>query len=109
MTVIGSGTVTICRGPGLAKGLFLRADDAGLLVRNFPLGRARRIAWTEISHFADGRYKDKGVTWRLVIILRTGKQVRVLCSVMQPTGEVVAAAGRQPSPTGYPPSWPGFR
>jgi hypothetical protein len=62
------GTVTICKG----QGLFLRADDAGLLVRNF-YGRARRIGWTEISHFADGSYTKEGVTgWQLFIVLRTG-------------------------------------
>jgi len=34
-----SGIVSICKG----QGLFLRADDAGVLVRNNYLGRARRI------------------------------------------------------------------
>ena len=50
--VLGPGWVTIC----LGQGLFLRADDAGVLVRNFYFGRRSRlrIAWAEISHFADG-------------------------------------------------------
>lgn len=82
------GTVTICSG----QGLFLRTDDAGILVRNFHFGRARRIAWTEISHFEDGRYTRQGVTsWLLVIVSRTGKPVPVLCSVLAPVGEVMAA------------------
>jgi hypothetical protein len=94
-----SGTVTICKG----QGLFLRTDDAAVLVRNFHFGRARRIGWTEISHFADGRYTKEGVTsWMLVIILHTGKQVPVLCSVLEPTGEVVAAVREAARPHGIP-------
>ncbi len=73
------------------EGLFLRADHAGVLVRNFPFGRVRRIAWTDISHFADGRHARQGETrWQLVIVLRTGKPVPVLCSLLAP-GEVMAA------------------
>jgi hypothetical protein len=94
-----SGIVTICEG----QGLFLRADDACVLVRNFHFGHARRIAWTEISHFADGRYTKEGVTsWMLVIILRTGKQVRVLCSVLASADEVVAAVRKAAQPHGIP-------
>jgi Protein of unknown function (DUF2510) len=98
MTVDDSpGTVTISKG----QGLFLRADDAGVLVRNFHFGPARRIAWAEISHFADGRYTKKDLTsWMLVIMLRTGKQVRVLCSVLEPTGKVVAAVREAAQPHG---------
>ena len=93
-----SGTVTICKG----QGLFLRADDAGLVVRNF-YGRTRRIAWTEISHFADGSYTSEGVTgWQLCIVLRTGKQVRVTSSVLAPAGEVVAAVRDAAQPRGIP-------
>jgi hypothetical protein len=85
----GPGTVTICKG----QGLFLRADDAGVLIRNFHFGHARRIAWTEISHFADGRYTKEGVTsWCLVIILRTGKQVPVLCPVLEPADKPMAGS-----------------
>lgn len=94
-----SGTVTICRG----QGLFLRADDAGVLVRNFPFGRARRIAWSEISHFADGRYTKEGSTgWQLDIILRTGKRVPVPCSVLEPTGETLAAVRQVAERYGIP-------
>jgi hypothetical protein len=94
-----SGAVTICKG----QGLFLRADDAGVLMRNFHFGRARRIAWSEISHFADGRYTKEGVTsWMLVIILHTGKQVPVLCSVLAPAGEVMAAIREAARPHGIP-------
>ena len=93
-----SGTVTICKG----QGLFLRADDAGVLVRNF-YGRARRIAWTEISHFADGQYTKEGVTgWQLFIVLRTGKRVRVTSSVLAPADEVVAAVRKAAQPHGVP-------
>jgi hypothetical protein len=92
------GTVTICKG----QGLFLRADDAGLLVRNF-YGRARRIGWTEISHFADGAYTKEGVTgWQLFIVLRTGKRIRVTSSVLEPPGEVVAAVRETAQPHGIP-------
>jgi hypothetical protein len=90
--------VTICRG----QGLFLRADDAGVLVRNF-YGRTRRIAWTEISHFADGSYMKEGVTgWQLFIVLRAGKRVRVTSSVLAPPGEVVAAVREAARPHGIP-------
>jgi Protein of unknown function (DUF2510) len=93
-----SGTVTICKG----QGLFLRADDAGVLVRNF-YGRARRIAWTEISHFADGQYTKEGVTgWQLFIVLRTGNRVRVTSSVLAPADEVVAAVRKAAQPHGVP-------
>jgi len=93
-----SGTMTICEG----QGLFLLADDAGVIVRNF-YGRTRRIAWTEISHFADGRYTKEGVTgWQLFIVLRTGKRVRVTSSVLAPADEVVAAVREAAQPHGIP-------
>jgi hypothetical protein len=93
-----SGTVIICK----AQGLFLRADDAGLLVRNF-YGRTHRIAWTEISHFADGSYTNQDVTsWELVIILRTGKRIRVASSRAASAGEVVAAVREAAQPHGIP-------
>ena len=94
-----AGTVTICRG----QGLFLRTDDGGVLMRNFHFGRPRRIAWSEISHFADGCYTKEGVTrWMLVIALRTGKQVPVLCSVLAPTDEVIAAVREAAQPHEIP-------
>ena len=94
-----SGTVTICKG----QGLFLRADDAGVQLRNFHFGRARRIAWNEISHFADGRYTKLGETqWCLVISLRSGKQLPVLCSVLEPTDKVIAAVQNAARPHAIP-------
>jgi hypothetical protein len=93
------GTVTICQG----QGLFLRADDAGLLLRNFHFGRARRIAWTDISHFTDGWYTKLGVTtWCLAIALHTGKQLPVLCSVLEPAEKVIAAIREAAQPHGIP-------
>jgi hypothetical protein len=94
-----TGTVTICKG----QGLFLRADDAGLLLRNFHFGRARRITWAEISHFTDGRYVKQGVTsWCLAIALRTGKGLPVLCSVLEPAEKVIAAIQEAAQPHGIP-------
>lgn len=94
-----AGTVTICRG----QGLFLRTDDAGVLMRNFHFGRARRIAWSEVSHFADGCYTKEGATnWMLIIALRNGKQVPVLCSVLAPTDQVMAAVREAAQPHGIP-------
>src|SRR6516165_5061554 len=94
-----AGAMTICQG----QGLFLRTDDAGVLMRNFHFGRSRRIAWSEISHFADGCYTKEGVTsWSLVIALCTGKQVPVLCSVLAPVDEVMAAAREAAQPHGIP-------
>jgi hypothetical protein len=94
-----AAAVTICRG----QGLFLRTDDSGVLMRNFHFGRSRRIAWSEISHFADGCYTKEGVTsWLLVIVLRTGKQAPVLCSVLAPVDEVMAAVREAAQPHGIP-------
>ena len=95
------GCVTICTG----QGLYLRADETGLLVRNFYFGRASRIriAWTAISHFADGAYTKEGATsWMLVIVLRTGKQVKVLSSVLGPPSYVVAAVKEASQRHGIP-------
>jgi len=92
-----SGIVTICEG----QRMFMRADDAGVLMRNFHFGRPRRIAWTEISHFADGRYLKEGRTsWCLVMVLRTGKHVPVWCSVLEPTDKVIAAIRESAHPHG---------
>jgi len=66
---------------GKGQGAFLRADDQGLLMRNVPWGRVRRIAWTEIKQFADGRQVKEGNTyWLLVIALHTGKPVVALAT-----------------------------
>jgi hypothetical protein len=94
-----AGTVTICK----VNWMFLRADDAGLLMRNF-YGRTRRIAWTEISRFADGSYRNEEhlTRWELLIILRTGKRVRVAGSHAAPAGEVVAAVREAAQPHGIP-------
>jgi hypothetical protein len=80
-------------------------DAVSLLLRNFPGGSVRRIAWTEISRFADGRVTDgKGdVTgWKLVIVLRTGTQVGVACSHLRRPSEVVAAVRQVAHAHGIP-------
>jgi hypothetical protein len=69
-----SGSVTMCsRG---RSGLF--ADDQGVMLRNFPRD-ARRFAWSDISHFADGAMalEQGGIGWVLVIVPRAGPS----CSV----------------------------
>jgi len=70
-----SGSVTICsRG---RSSVF--ADDLGVTVRG--LGRARRFAWSDISHFADGiKSAEHGYLWVLDIVLRTGRTRRVQCT-----------------------------
>lgn len=53
----------------------LYADDHGVTVRNFG-SRARRFAWAEVSHFADGsRYGEGDYRWVLQIVLHTGREV----------------------------------
>ena len=80
----------------------VRESPAGH-VRNFHFGRARRIAWSEISHFADGRYTKEGSTgWQLDIILRTGKRVPVPCSILESTGETLAAVRQVAERYGIP-------
>jgi hypothetical protein len=103
---------------GEGQGAFLRADDQGLLMRNVPWGRVRRIAWTEISQFTDGKQVKEGTAyWLLVIVLHTGKRVVPLGShawFRQPaeTVEVIRElAGRHGIPvdlTGLPPKSRGF-
>jgi hypothetical protein len=67
-----AGTLIIGKG----QGAFLRADDEGLLMRNVPWGRVRRIAWTEIKQFTDGRQVKEGrAYWLMVIVLHAGKPV----------------------------------
>jgi len=59
---------------GEGQGSFLRADEEGLLMRNV-WGLPRRIAWTEISQFTDGKQvKEGNAYWLLVIVLHTGKR-----------------------------------
>jgi hypothetical protein len=99
--VLPPGCVTICAG----QGLFLRADESGLLVRNFYFGRKSRIriTWAEISYFADGHYTKQGSTsWMLLIVLRTGKTVGVLSSVLASPVEVVATVGEAAQAHGIP-------
>jgi hypothetical protein len=54
----------------------LQADDHGLTVRNGP--RVRRFAWAEVSRLADGSVYNQGhYDWALLIILHSGRKVRV--------------------------------
>jgi hypothetical protein len=54
----------------------LHADDHGLTVRNGP--RVRRFAWDEVSHLADGSVYNQGhYDWALLIVLHSGRKVRV--------------------------------
>lgn len=85
-----------------------------------PWGRVRRIAWTEISKFTDGKQGKKEGTayWLLVIVLHTGKRAVPLATHQwagQPdeTVKVIRElAGRHGMPadlTGLPPKSKGFR
>jgi hypothetical protein len=79
------GTVTIYR-RGRAG---LCADDHGVTVRN-PLSRTRRVAWADISCFADGSgMKEGNYFWVLHIVLHTGRTVTV--TAVSPTPEILAA------------------
>lgn len=54
----------------------LDADDHGLTVRNGP--RVRRFAWAEVSRLADGSVYNQGhYDWALLIVLHSGRKVRV--------------------------------
>ena len=66
-----SGAVTF-RSPKAA----LLADDLGVTVRNSGK-RTRRLAWSEISHFADGHHEESegGRFWALEIVLRSGPAI----------------------------------
>ena len=86
-----SGSVTICsRG---RSGLF--ADDLGVTVRG--LRGARRYAWSDISHFADGikGADGGGHLWVLDIVLRTGRTRRVPCTAAVTAAPQTLAAVRQ--------------
>jgi hypothetical protein len=81
------GTVTICKRGRMG----LYADDHGLTVRN-TASRARRFAWAEISHFADGRVLNDGdYSWILHIVLHTGRKVPATCTSGSPTPETLTA------------------
>lgn len=77
MTTDASGAVTICeRG---RTGLY--ADDLGMSVRNSSSSTGR-FAWADIDRFADGRQLvNGGYCWVLVIVLRTGRRIRVACTL----------------------------
>lgn len=104
---------------GKGQGAFLRADDQGLLMRNVPWGRIRRIAWTEISQFTDGKQVKQGTEyWLLVIVLHTGKRAVPLAThpwFRQPSetiGVIRELAERHGIPadlTGLPPNTTGWR
>jgi hypothetical protein len=112
--VLPPGCVTIGKG----QGAFLRADDQGLLMRNVPWGRVRRIAWTEISQFADGKQvKEGNAYWLLVIVLHTGKRAVPLAThqwFRQPAEtvkvirELAERHGIPAELTGLPPKSKGF-
>jgi hypothetical protein len=85
-----SGAVTVCK--SRRGGLY--ADDLGVTVRN-SASRAERFAWAEISRFAEGSAYDPqsgGLFWFLVIVLHTGRKVRVgLMQGCAPTPETLTA------------------
>jgi hypothetical protein len=113
-----SGTVTIGKG----QGAFLRADDQGLLMRNVPWRRVRRIAWTEISRFTDGRQVQQGgtatVCWVLVIVPHNGKRAVPLAThplmgrqpeeIVKVIHELAERHGIPADLTGLPPESKGF-
>jgi hypothetical protein len=108
------GCVTIGKG----QGAFLRADDQGLLIRHVPWGRVRRIGWTEISHFTDGKQVKEGTAyWLLVIVLHTGKRVvpvathqwfRQPAETVKDIRELAERHGIPADLTGLPPESKGF-
>jgi hypothetical protein len=90
------GTVTIYRRG--RTGLY--ADDYGVTVRN-PLSRTRRVAWAEISCFADGSgMKEGNYFWVLYIVLHTGRKVTV--TTVSPTPEILAAIRQVAARYGIP-------
>jgi hypothetical protein len=93
-----SGTMTICRRGRMG----LYADDHGVTVRN-AASRARRFAWAEVSHFADGSILNEGdYSWILHIVLRTGRKVRVHCTFGSPTPETLIAIRQVATRYGVP-------
>jgi hypothetical protein len=103
---------------GKGQGAFLRADDQGVLMRNVPWGRVRRIAWTEISQFTDGKQVKEGTAyWLLVIVLHTGKRVVPLAThqwfrqpdeTVKVIRELAERHGIPADLTGLPPKSKGF-
>jgi hypothetical protein len=90
------GTVTIYRRG--RTGLY--ADDQGVTVRN-PASRTRRVAWAEISCFADGaRMSEGSYFWVLHIVLHTGRKVTVMAG--PPTPETLAAIRQVAARYGIP-------
>jgi hypothetical protein len=89
------GTVTIY-GSGRA-GLY--ADDHGVTVR-YSGSRTRRVAWAEISCFADGsRYSEGSYFWVLHIVLHTGETVTASA---RPAPETLAAIRQVAASHGIP-------
>jgi hypothetical protein len=89
------GTVTLYRRG--RTGLY--ADEHGVTVRN-PGSRIRRVAWAEISCFADGGSIDHGsYFWVLHIILHTGRKIK---AIVPPTPETLAAIRQVASRHGIP-------
>jgi hypothetical protein len=89
------GTVTIYRRG--RTGLY--ADDHGVTVRN-PLSRTRRVAWAEISCFADGsRMAEGSYFWVLHIVLHTGRKITAMAP---PTPETLAAIRQVAARHGIP-------
>ena len=89
------GTVTIYRRG--RTGLY--ADDHGVTVRN-PLSRTRRVAWADISCFADGSgMKEGNYFWVLHIVLHTGETVTASA---RPAPETLAAIRQVAASHGIP-------
>lgn len=91
-----SGAVTIYRRGRTG----LCADDHGVTVRN-PASRTRRVAWAEISCFADGAWMSEGsYDWVLHIVLHTGR--KVTATAAPPTPETLAAIRQVAARYGVP-------
>jgi uncharacterized protein DUF2510 len=91
------GTVTIHK-RGWSS---LHADDHGLTVRNGP--RVRRFAWAEVSRLADGSVYNQGhYDWALLIVLHSGRKVRVHGANLPVLRQVAARYGIPADVTGVP-------
>src|SRR5215470_681683 len=91
------GTVTIYSRGGYLR---LSADDHGVTVYN-PGSRTRRVAWAEISCFADGAHFSKGsYSWALDIVLHTGGKVTAW--IFSPSPETLAAIRQVAARYGIP-------
>ena len=81
----------------------LQADDHGLMVRQGP--RVRRFAWAEVSRLADGSVYNQGsYDWVLLIVLHSGRKVRVHGAYPSPpiVNHVAARYGIPADVTGVP-------